>query len=357
MKFKKKILAVVLAAILGVATLAGCSTSSNKAETSEKGAAASTEGGYNLDEVQERELTLGDRMGENHIMGRTQIKFAETVKELSGGKIQYVKFLSGEVETGGNHIKDMYSTGVINSARGQLELLGYYGYDKGAVFGLPYLFDSRDHFWKFADSDLADAILEDINSQGWGLVALDYIEEGARHFFTTKEMDSYEDLAGRKIRVQPSEIYIALVESFGASATPMAWPEVYGALSTGVVDGAENPYSGYSASLLNEVAPYILEDGHIFAGGFLAVGEKLWNDLSGTEKAIFKEAAKVASDYNREENQSDEEELKVKLEEEGVKIITLSDSEKEAIFEMVQPLYEQFAGEHKDLVEEIRSMK
>ncbi len=355
MKISKKILALGLIGLMLTTTLAGCSGSNNDSEGN--GDQSAYEGSYNLEEVKSRQLSLADRMGENHIMGRTQIKFAETIEELSGGKITHVKYLSGEIETGGTHIRDMFSDGVIDSARGQLELLGYYGYEKGSVFGLPYMIADRDHFWKFADSELGQEVLEDINSQSWGLVALGYIEEGARHFFTTKDMNSYHDLAGRKIRVQPSDIYVGLVEAFGASATPIAWPEVYGALSTGVVDGAENPYSGYQASLLNEVAPYILEDGHIFAGGFLAVSEKLWTDLSDTEKEIFKEAAKVASDYNREQNQTDEENIKATLIAEGVKIIELTDSEKEEIFEMVQPMYEKFAADYLNVVDEIRALR
>lgn len=337
--------------------MAGCSSKEAPSENAGTENESAYTGSYDLSDVKEREIAIADRMGEAHIMGRTQIKFAETVKELSGGKIEYVKYLSGEIEPGGNHIRDMYSTGIIDAARGQLELLGYYGYEKGSVFGLPYVIADRDHFWKFAESELGVEVLEDINSQGWGMHALSYIEEGARHFFTVKDLDSYKDLAGRKIRVQSSDIYVGLVETLGGSATPIAWPEVYTALSTGVVDGAENPYSGYKASLLDEVAPYILEDGHIFAGGFLAVSDQLWNDLSETEKAIFEEAAKTASAYNKEENQTDESAIKTQLLENGVKIVELTDEEREEIKALVKPMYQEFAPDYLDLIEEIQNLK
>lgn len=352
---KSLVLGLTVSLFLGL--LAGCSTSETPSEKVEGENESAYTGSYDLSDVKEREIAFSDRMGEAHIMGRTHIKFGETIKELSGGKIEYVKYLSGEIETGGNHIRDIYSTGVTDVARGQLELLGYYGYDKGSVFGLPYVIANRDHFWKFAESDLGAEVLEDVNNQDWSLHALSYIEEGARHFFTVKDLDSYKDLAGRKIRVQSSDIYVGLVEALGGSATPIAWPEVYTALSTGVVDGAENPYSGYQASLLDEVAPYILEDGHIFAGGFLAVSDHLWNDLSDTEKAIFEEAAKIASAYNKEENQTDEANIKAQLLEEGVKIIELTDEEKEEIKALVEPMYAEFAPDHLDLIEEIQNMK
>ncbi len=363
----RKIPALILALTLATLSLAGCAeakaseatTASTTTATAASATPAQTSsaGKFNLDDVREREISLVDRMGEAHIMGKTQLAFGEALKELSDGKITYVSYLSGEIDTGATHVRDMFGSGLIGSARAQLELMGYYGYEKGAVFGLPYLFADRDHFWKFADSELGQQVLDDINAQNWNLVALAYIEEGARHFFTTKEISAYQDLKGKKIRVQNSDIYVALVEAFGASATPMAWGEVYGALSTGVVDGAENPYTGYQASLLNEVAPYILEDGHIFAGNVLAVSSTIWNELNDTEKSIFKEAAKKASAYNHQQVAADEAAIKKDLLAKSVKIIELSDADKDAIYQMVQPLYKKFAASQNELVDQIRSLR
>lgn len=357
MKLNKKSLAIGMSALLLLTAFAGCSNNNGGSSESPSNYETEYVGDYDLSDVKVREIALADRMGEAHIMGRTQIKFAETIKELSGGKITYVKYLSGEIEPGGNHVRDMFGTGIIDSARAQLELMNYYGYAKGGVFGLPYVIEDREHFWKFADSDLGQGVLDDINAQNWGLHALGYIEEGARHFFTVRDMDSYKDLAGRKIRVQASDIYVGLVEALGGSATPIPWPEVYTALSTGVVDGAENPYSGYKASMLNEVAPYILEDGHIFAGGVLAVSKQLWDSLSDTEKAIFREAAQVASAYNKEENMTDEDNIKQELLDAGIKIIELTDAERAEIIALIEPMYEKFAPDHMDFIEEIKKLK
>lgn len=353
---KKKLTVLGIIAILALVSIVGCGK--NAESTNKEEASTGTNEGTNseLDEVREREITISDRMGENHIMGRTEIVFADALKELSGGKITTKLYLSGEIDPGSPHIKDTYKTGIGTAGRATLELMGFMGYEKGSVFGLPYLFESREHFWKFADSELGQTILEDIANEDWGYMPLAYIEEGARHFFTINEIGSYKDLEGKKIRVQQSDIYVGLVEALGASATPMAWGEVYTALSTGVVDGAENPYSGYKANLLNEVAPYVLEDGHIFAGGTLGVSKKVWNDLNETEKAIFREAVKMASDYNRKQIAADEEAIKQELIASGVKIIEITGEEKAELIELVSPMYEEFAGDYLDLIDEIKAL-
>lgn len=313
---------------------------------------------YDLAKVNSRTIIIVERMGRDHIMGRTHSAFADALNELSDGKIKANKYLDGELETGSIHPKDMANSGIVDVYRIQLEMLNYLGYERGTVFGLPFLFEGREHFWKFAESEVGDEILTEINGMDWDTVALDYIEEGARHFFTTYEIDGYQDLAGKKIRVQTNDIYVALVETLGASATPLSWTEIYTALSTGVVEGAENPYSGYDSYMLYEVAPYFIETGHIFAGGVLAITEELWNSLNQTEKDLFKEAAQMASDYNRKAITADELAIKEKIStEHDVKIIELNSKEKSELYQKVQPIYTEFAGEYDQLINKIKELK
>lgn len=313
---------------------------------------------YDLSKVNSRTITINERMGRDHIMGRTQSAFADALAELSEGKIKANKYLDGELEIGSIHPRDVANSGMIDVSRIQLEMLNYLGYERGTVFGLPFLFEGREHFWKFANSEVGEEILAEIRNQDWQAVPLAYIEEGARHFFTTYEVNGYEDLADKRIRVQTNDIYVSLVETLGASATPLDWTEIYTALSTGIVSGAENPYSGYDSYMLYEVAPYFIETGHIFAGGVLSITEGLWNSLNETEKELFKEAAQMASDYNREAIASDEAEIKEKITEEyGVKIIELNAEEKDELYKKVQPIYQEYAGEYEDLINEINNLK
>src|SRR5882757_10136321 len=107
------------------------------------------------------------------------------------------------------------------------------------VLGLPFLFRSVDHMHKVVDGPIGDEILAAFEPHG--LVGLAFYDSGARSFYTTKKpIKSIEDMKGLKIRVQQSDLWIAMLQAFGANPTPMSYGEVYSALETGVVDGAEN---------------------------------------------------------------------------------------------------------------------
>lgn len=350
------------AAALGLTACGGSTSSTTAASTAASTAApaasaAAAAGSFNLDNIKTRTLIAWERMGSAHIMGRTQAAFCDKLEELSQGKISTNRFLDGELEAGGTP-KDQFESGIFQCARYTLELSNYYGFEEGTVFGLPFLFEDRDHFWRYAESDLGKKVLEDLSAADQGLIALGYIEEGARHFFTTKShpMTSYKDLAGLKIRVQTSDIYVGLVEAMGASATPMAWTEIYTALSTGVVDGAENPYSGYQSYMLNEVAPYIYEDGHIFAGGVLTFSKPMWNEMNEDEHELIREAAAYACEQNRIMNETDEENIKKDLTAKGVTITTPTEEEKAEMFELCSGLYDTFGADWKDMVDQIKAI-
>ena len=158
-------------------------------------AVESAEKNFNADNIQARNLIIWDRMGEEHIMGQTQLAFYYALQEMSGGKITADLYLSGEVDVDATNLPEAYS--VTNVGRYQLELAEQNGYAKGAVFGLPYVFQNREHFWAFADSELGKTVMDEINNGGFACHVLSYIEEGARSYFTTAAhpVDSYTDLA------------------------------------------------------------------------------------------------------------------------------------------------------------------
>ncbi len=112
------------------------------------------------------------------------------------------------------------------------------------VLGLPFLFRSVDHMHKVVDGPIGDEILTAFEAHG--LVGLAFYDSGARSFYSTnKTIKTVEDLKGMKIRVQQSDMWIAIMEAFGANATPMPFGEVYSSLQTGVVDAAENNWPSY----------------------------------------------------------------------------------------------------------------
>ncbi len=346
---------VSLSACSAASSTAASSVSSSSESSSQSTAQA--DGTFNLDNIAERDLCIMERMGSTHIIGRTQTCFADELEALSGGKITTTRYLDGELETG-SVPKEMFESGIVDSARFLLEIGSYYGWARSTVFGLPFLFDDRDHFWRFADSEIGVEILDEFSNEDQGAIGLGYIEEGARHFFTKEKfpLATYHDLAGLKIRVQTSDVYVGLVEALGASATTLDWTEIYTALSTGIVDGAENPYSGYSSYMLNEVAPNIYESGHIYGANILCFSKDIWNEMNDDEKALVRQAASVACAYNQAEIEADEVSIKAEYIANGLSITEPPLEEKEELFNLVYSMYDEFAGEYMDLVEAIRAV-
>ena len=176
------------------------------------------------------------------IVGQTATKFKETVEEMSGGSIIIDVQASGVLGSENDVLDTMLGGGgTIQMSRISAFALTSYGGEKSMLLSLPYTFVSREHFWNFATSDLASEFLLEPHENGSGVRGLFYGEEGFRHFFTVNEISGMEDLAGMKLRVSNDPVMNGLVEGLGANPTVVSFGELYSALQTGVVDGAEQP--------------------------------------------------------------------------------------------------------------------
>ena len=201
------------------------------------------------------------------------------VEEASGGKL-LIDIQAGGVLGSEDQILDNLLGGgnITDITRISAFALTQYGCEKASLLGISYTFVSEEHFWNFAGSDLAQEILLEPHEIGLPLRGLCYGEEGFRHFFFKDEVSGLEDLKGLKIRVSSDPIMTGMVGNLGASATTVSFTELYSALSTGVVDGAEQPTPNYRSNAFPEVAPYLLLDattaggvsvGALFMAGYL----------------------------------------------------------------------------------------
>ena len=146
--------------------------------------------------------------------------FKEKVEELSGGSITIDLQASGVLGSENDVLDTMLGGGgTIDISRISAFALTSYGGEKSMLLSLPYTFVSREHFWNFADSDLAQEFLMEPHENGSGVRGLFYGEEGFRHFFTVSEIAGLEDLAGMKLRVSNDPVMNGLVEGLGASPT------------------------------------------------------------------------------------------------------------------------------------------
>lgn len=342
---KKKILSLALGAAM-VCSLAGCGLKSPDTAATAAAAttAAATEAAKEAaapaaTEAAKADAGAADASGDpqvtlvyaevnplDTIVGKTDTAFKEKVEELSGGSIKVDLQASGVLGAEADILDSMLGhSGTVDMARISASSLTSYGASKAGLLALPYVFSSREHFWNFAKSDVADQFLSETEDIGLGIMGLTYGEEGFRHFFTVNPVNGMEDLKGLKLRVSSDPVMVGTVESFGASATVVAFTELYSALQTGVVDGAEQPIANYKSNAFPEVAPNLILDGHQLGLIEIIITEDAWNKLTEAQQACVVEAANYAADVNRDLSQTAENEVLEELKASGVNVVDVED--------------------------------
>ncbi len=240
------------------------------------------------------------------IVGQVAARFKERVEELSGGSVEIDIQANGVLGAEGDVLDNMIGgVGTIDMARLSVSTMTSYGLDKSKLLALPYEFVSRDHFWNFAESDVAQEFLDE--PEAVGLKGLFFGEEGFRHIFTRNEIKGLDDLQGLKIRVSTDPTMVSMIEALGASATVVAYTELYTALQSGVVDGAENPINNYKSNAFNEVAPYLILDGHQLGVIEVVITDASWAKLTDAQKECIMQAAAECQKYNKEISEQGEQ--------------------------------------------------
>jgi tripartite ATP-independent transporter DctP family solute receptor len=290
------------------------------------------------------------------IVGMTDQKFKDEVESLSGGNITIDLQASGVLGSENDVLDTMLGGGgTIDMSRISAFALTSYGGEKSMLLSLPYTFVSREHFWNFATSDLADEFLLEPSENGSGVRGLFYGEEGFRHFFTVNEVTDIDSFKGLKIRVSNDPVMNGLVEGLGANPTVVSFNELYSALQTGVVDGAEQPIANYKSNAFPEVAPNLILDGHTLGAIQVIITDDAWNKLTTAQQDILTEAGKTASEYNRSISEDKENEVLEQLKEDGVNIIEVED--KTPWQEAVQSVIEENTKGLEDLYQQILDMQ
>jgi TRAP-type C4-dicarboxylate transport system substrate-binding protein len=246
-------------------------------------------------EVNPVPTTLEENAEKGSVVSDVAWAFKTKLEELSGGEIvvdlQGGGVLGSEKDVLANILGGDTSADIV---RISAFALNQYGAKKSVFLTLPYVFGSEEHYWKFVKSDLAKEMLAEAKEVGQPWTGLAYGEEGYRHFFSKVDIKTIEDLKGLKIRVSDDPIMTGLLQGLGAAFTPVSFGELYSALQTGVVDCAEQPITNYLSNSFQEVAPYMLRDGHTLGTIELIATDSCFDKLSDEQKAMVQEAADYA---------------------------------------------------------------
>jgi len=277
----------------------------------------------------------------------------ETLKKLTNGKHSINVFAGGKLGTEKDAIEQT-KIGAIAMTRVNVAPMNNIC-PATMVPTMPFLFRSTEHMRKVLDGAIGEEIGKDCEAQGF--VVLAFYDSGSRSIYTAKkQVKSLADVKGLKIRVQQSDLWVALIEAMGANATPMPYGEVYTGLKTGLVDAAENNYPSYESSRHYEVAKYYAKTEHSMAPEVLLFSKRVWDTLSADDQKALRQAAKESVPYMRK--LWDEREAKslatVKA---GGAVITEVD--KAPFQAAMKPVYDKFITDPKlkDMVRRIQEVK
>jgi len=165
------------------------------------------------------------------------------------------------------------------------------------MFSLPFIFKNENHFWWYLAQPQAEKFVKALEEKG--IKKLAYIDSGSRNLFTQVAVKSPADMKGQKIRVMASPVMVKTMEALGATGVPVAWAELYTALQTGVVDGAENNHPSVVAKKFYEVSKYYTLDEHMRIPDLLVVSMKFFNSLNPQQQAAVVQAGALTQAYMR----------------------------------------------------------
>jgi len=212
------------------------------------------------------------------------------------------------------------------------------------VPALPFVFSSKQHMRNVLDGPIGDEILKSLEPHGF--IGLAFYDSGSRSFYSVrKQIRTLDDLKGMKIRVQQSDMWVAMMQALGANATPLPAAEVYTALRTGVVDAAENNWPSYQSFRHYEVAKNYTLTEHSMAPELLVFSKRVWDTLPAADQAVIRAAAKESVPFMRTLWDEREASAEAAIRASGATI--LADVDKAAFQKAMEPVYARFAGDAK----------
>lgn len=298
------------------------------------------------------------RLAETHPAGypttEGDMEFARLVEERTNGRIRVEVYPSSQLGEERAAIEQV-QFGAIDFTRVSVSPLASFSRNFDAL-QMPYLYRDADHMWKVLNGEIGQEFLDSLAPANF--VGLTFYDGGSRNFYNSRrEVRSVADLRGLKIRVQESELMLGLVRSLGATPTPMAFGEVYSALQTGVIDGAENNWSSYLSTSHYEVAKYFIVDQHTRVPEILIASKIVMDRLSPEDQAIIKQAAKDSTPFQIELWNKAEAEAEAAVIAGGAQIYRPTPAQIQEFMNAVQPMYERLTPQLQEVVRRIRAVR
>lgn len=278
---------------------------------------------------------LSHNQDRTHPVHKSMQFMADEVKKLTDGEVKIRIYPNGQLGTQRESM-ELMQNGALDMVKSNASEMESFEPAYGA-FNIPYIFRDRDHYYRAMEGEVGQKILS--TSYDKGFIGLTYYDGGSRSFYANKEINSPADLAGLKIRVQPSPTAVNMIKLMGGSPTPLAYGELYTALQQGVVDGAENNPTALTNSRHGEVAKVYSLDEHTMIPDVLLISSKAWEKLTKEEQEAVKKAADDSMAYHKvlwkEMTDAAVEKAKESM---NVKVVQV---EKQPFIDAVKPMHDE----------------
>ena len=259
----------------------------------------------------------------------------QLLEQRSGGRHKIKVFNKGALGTEKETI-DQLKIGALEMARVNISPMNGIC-QKTLVPTMPFLFSSIDHMRRTLDGVVGEEILKSCEDQGF--VGLAFYDSGARSLYAKKPIRTVADVKGMKVRVQQSDLWVALVGAMGGNATPMPFGEVYTGLKTGLIDAAENNIPSYDSVKHFESAKYYSKTEHSMAPEMLLMSKIVWDKLPKADQDLVRAAAKESVAFQRRKWDEQEAKSLASVKAGGAEIIEV---DKKSFQAVMGPVYDKF---------------
>ena len=226
------------------------------------------------------------------------------------------------------------------------------------VFNLPYVFRNTAHMQKVIDGPIGQELLDKVTNSGKGLVGLCWMDAGARNFYDTKHpIKTLADLKGLKFRVMGNPMFVDMANAMGGNGVAMGYDQVFSALQTGVIDGAENNPPSFVFDNHYQVAKFYTIDEHLIVPEMLVMSKKIFDSMSKEDQALLIKFAREAQLEERKLWEVYEQQAMDKAKAAGIQIITVSDAEKKKFQDAVKPVWDKYGPKYAATVKRIQEVK
>jgi tripartite ATP-independent transporter DctP family solute receptor len=224
------------------------------------------------------------------------------------------------------------------------------------VFNLPFLFRDTAHMQKVIDGKVGQDLLDKVTASPAGLVGLCFMDAGARSMYDTKRpIKSIADLKGLKVRVMGNPMFVDMMNNLGGNGVAMGYDQVFSALQTGVVDGAENNPPSFYFDNHYQVAKFYTMTEHLIVPEMVVFSKKTWNALSKDDQALITKFAKEMQLDERQLWIAKEKDALDKMKAAGIEIDTIAD--KKPFQDAVKPVWDKYGAKYAELIKQIQAVQ